>query len=390
VTSDGRTIAGLSAAHLVTDLYGPALPAIISLLILRLGFSYLAAGLLVTVYNAVSSLAQPGIGLIHDRKGLQLPPALSILLCGLFISLLGVAPGFSAMLLFCGIAALGHAAFHPVALALTGRMSTDENRGQVISYFVVGGNLGFALGPIAAGAAIELLGQEGILLMALPALAMAAVFPFLVPSLPRGMPGGSGNPAAPGPASWTPVAILVAAASLRAMVIFGSIAYLPTFLVERGFSLLAANTLLSLTLLVGVAGQFLGGAVSDRSGRKETILAGMAGTAVFLTGFLLIPGPAGLLSLMLFGFSLWSSFSVTLAIAHELLPGNLGLASGLLLGLSMGVGGLGVALIGALGDAIGLAGALWSLLGITLIAIPLFVVLPYPWRARRTYSYGES
>jgi FSR family fosmidomycin resistance protein-like MFS transporter len=164
VTGSGRTMAGLSAAHLVIDLYGPALPAIISLLIVTAGYSYLAAGLLVTVYNAVSSLAQPGTGWIHDRKGMHVPPALSILLCGLFISLLGLAPSLGVMLLFCAIAALGHAAFHPVALALTGRMSTDANRGRIISYFVVGGNLGFALGPLAAGVAITALGQEGILL----------------------------------------------------------------------------------------------------------------------------------------------------------------------------------------------------------------------------------
>jgi FSR family fosmidomycin resistance protein-like MFS transporter len=385
--TDRRTIAGLSAAHLVIDLYGPALPAIMSFLILVYGFSYFAAGLLVTVYNLVSSLAQPGIGWVHDRKGMQLPPGLSILVCGVFISLLGIAPGFGAMLAFCGIAALGHAAFHPVALSLTGRESTDANRGRILSYFVVGGNLGFALGPLAAGAAIGILGAEGVLLMAIPAIAMAVALPFLLPRQEnRTAPApGEGGAAAPAPApaiAWMPVAILVAAASLRSMVIFGSISFLPTYLAEGGLGLLMANTLLTVMLLVGVGGQVLGGAVSDRSGRKETILAGMVATAVFLAGFLLLPGAFGLLSLMLFGFSLWSSFSVTLAISHELLPGNLGLASGLLLGLSMGAGGVGVALIGALGDAVGLGLALWSLLGITLLATLLFLVLPYPWRRK--------
>ena len=384
MTASTRTITGLSIAHLVTDLYGPALPAIISLLILRYGYSYLAAGLLVTVYNAVSSLAQPGIGWIHDRKGMHLPPSLSILVCGLFISLLGLAPGFGVMLLFCSIAALGHAAFHPVALSLIGRQSTDANRGRVISYFVVGGNLGFALGPLAAGAAIELLGQGGILFMVIPALAMAMALPALLPSSSRRPPltiTGVFQDAAP--VAWKPVGILVAAASLRSMVIFGSIAYLPTFLAGQGFDLFTANSILTLMLLVGVGGQVLGGAVSDRSGRKETILAGMAATALFLAGFLVLPGLFGLACLMLFGFSLWSSFSVTLAIAHELLPENLGLASGLLLGLSMGFGGLGVALIGGIGDAVGLAGAFWALLLITVLAIPLFIALPYPWRGRR-------
>jgi FSR family fosmidomycin resistance protein-like MFS transporter len=315
---------------------------------------------------------------------MQLPPSLSILIAGVFISLLGIAPGFGTMLTFCGIAALGHAAFHPVALSLTGRESTDANRGRVLSYFVVGGNLGFALGPLAAGAAIGILGEAGVLLMAIPAIAMAIALPLLLPPAarsPSSGPAGGGAPTAC-PISWTPIVILVGAASLRSMVIFGSIAYLPTYLAEGGLGLIAANTLLTVMLLVGVGGQVIGGAASDRSGRKETILAGMAGTAVFLAGFLLLPGSAALLSLMLFGFSLWSSFSVTLAIAHELLPGNLGLASGLLLGFSMGVGGLGVALIGALGDSIGLAGAFWALLGITLLAILLFVILPYPWKGR--------
>ena len=86
--TDTRTVAGLSAAHLVIDLYGPALPAIMSFLILTYGFTYFAAGLLVTVYNVVSSLTQPAIGWLHDRKGMQLHPALAILVAGVFISLL--------------------------------------------------------------------------------------------------------------------------------------------------------------------------------------------------------------------------------------------------------------------------------------------------------------
>jgi FSR family fosmidomycin resistance protein-like MFS transporter len=169
------------------------------------------------------------------------------------------------------------------------------------------------------------------------------------------------------------------------MVIFGSIAYLPTLLVQRGMDLFSANALLTLMLLVGVAGQVAGGAASDRSGRKETILVGMAATILFLAGFLLLGGPLSLLCLMAFGFALWSSFSVTLAISHELLPSDLGLASGLLLGLSMGAGGLGVALIGGIGDTVGLPAAFRALIGISVLALLLFLFLPYPWRnARRS------
>jgi FSR family fosmidomycin resistance protein-like MFS transporter len=179
------------------------------------------------------------------------------------------------------------------------------------------------------------------------------------------------------------VVVLVTAASLRAMVIFGSIAYLPTLLVERGTDLFSANALLTLMLLAGVVGQVTGGASSDRWGRKETILAGMAATILFLAGFLTLGSPFSLLCLMAFGFVLWSSFSVTLAISHELLPSDLGLASGLLLGLSMGAGGLGVALIGSIGDALGLPAGFWALIGISALALLLFLFLPYPWRGRK-------
>ncbi|MDD1653101.1 MAG: MFS transporter, partial [Methanomicrobiales archaeon] len=168
-----RTVWVLSAGHLVADLYGPALPAIIALLVLQQGYSYLAAGLLITVYNSVSSFTQPVIGWLHDHRGIGLPLGLSILISGLFIPLVGVAGNYAVILLCCAIAALGHAAFHPVALATTGHLSEDANRGRLLSYFVVGGYLGFALGPVAAGAALDAIGLPGTLLLAIPAIGIA-------------------------------------------------------------------------------------------------------------------------------------------------------------------------------------------------------------------------
>jgi FSR family fosmidomycin resistance protein-like MFS transporter len=363
----------------VADLYGPALPAIIALLVLQAGYTYLAAGLLITVYNSVSSFTQPVIGWVHDRRGIGLPLGLSILISGIFISLVGVAGSYPVILLCCAVAALGHAAFHPVALATTGRLSEDANRGRILSYFVVGGNLGFALGPVVAGAALDLFGLTGTLLLAIPALAMALLLYFLQPAVTAparstaGRPGGESAP----PTDWRAMAILLSASSLRAVVIFGSVAFLPAYLVGLGYDLLMANMIATAMLAAGVAGQMTGGALSDRHGRKGTIVAGMALAIVALAAFLSRTGWVSLLFLLLFGFALWSSFSVTLAIAHELMPGELGLSSGLLLGFSMGLGGLGVAAIGSLADTIGLAGALSSLILPLAAATVLMAVLPY-------------
>jgi FSR family fosmidomycin resistance protein-like MFS transporter len=363
----------------VADLYGPALPAIIALLVLQQGYTYLAAGLLITVYNSVSSFTQPVIGRIHDRRGTGLPLGLSILISGVFISLVGVAGSYPLILLCCAIAALGHAAFHPVALATTGRLSEDANRGRLLSYFVVGGNLGFALGPVVAGVALDMFGLTGTLLLALPALAIALLLYFLYPAgsaRAHGTVDRHNGESVP-PTDWRAMAILLSASSLRAVVIFGSVAFLPAYLVGLGYDLLTANILSTAMLAAGVAGQMTGGALSDRHGRKGTIVTGMAVAMVALPGFLFTTGWVSLLFLLVFGFALWSSFSVTLAIAHELMPGELGLSSGLLLGFSMGLGGLGVAAIGSLADAIGLAGALASLLIPLAAATVLMAVLPY-------------
>jgi MFS transporter, FSR family, fosmidomycin resistance protein len=381
-----RTVWILSAGHLVADLYGPALPAIIALLVLQQGYTYLAAGLLITVYNSVSSFTQPVVGWIHDRRGIGLPLGVSILISGLFISFVGVAGSYPLILLCCAIAALGHAAFHPVALATTGRLSEDTNRGRLLSYFVVGGNLGFALGPVVAGIALDTFGLTGTLLLALPALAIALLLYFLHPARAGPAHGtvsrSGGEPVHP--TDWRAMAILLSASSLRAVVIFGSVAFLPAYLVGRGYDLLTANMLATAMLAAGVAGQMAGGTLSDRHGRKEVIVAGMAIGIAALAAFLSTTGWVSLLCLLLFGFALWSSFSVTLAIAHELMPGELGLSSGLLLGFSMGLGGLGVAAIGSLADSIGLSAALSSLLLPLAAAAVLMVVLPYRGRKAET------
>ena len=382
-----RTVWVLSGGHLVADLYGPALPAIMALLVLQSGYTYLAAGLLITVYNSVSSFTQPVIGWVHDRRGIGLPLGLSILVSGLFISLVGVAGSYAVILVCCAVAALGHAAFHPVALATTGRLSQDANRGRLLSYFVVGGNLGFALGPVVAGAALDLFGLTGTLLLAIPALVMAIILYFLQPiaPAPARVTGDRPVESAP-PTDWKAMAILLAASSLRAVVIFGSVAFLPAYLVGRGYDLLTANVLATAMLAAGVAGQMAGGALSDRRGRKEVIVAGMAVAIVALAAFLATTGWVSILFLLCFGFALWSSFSVTLAIAHELMPGELGLSSGLLLGFSMGLGGLGVAAIGSLADTVGLAAALSTLILPLAAATVLMGVLPY--RRRRAMTAG--
>lgn len=166
---------------MVTDIYMPVLPAILPLLILNNGYSYLAAGLLVTAYNITSSFTQPVVGWLSDARGFSVSITISLLVSAVFVALMGIAHNYYLLMLFAVIAALGHACFHPTALSIVSRLCTSENRGRITSYFVVGSNVGYALGPLLAGILVWVFGLPGLLFLVFPALIMAFTLRSLLP-----------------------------------------------------------------------------------------------------------------------------------------------------------------------------------------------------------------
>lgn len=379
MTSNTKSVWGLSAAHLVTDLYSPVLPAILPLLIADQGYSFFLAGLIVTVYNLTSSFVQPLVGWVFDTRGFAVHIGTSVAISAIFISIVGLLDNYYLVLASVAIAALGHAFFHPSALGTVSRLTRDATRGRITSYFVIGGNLGYAIGPICAGVAVGLMGLPGLAILAIPGLVMAVVLRRILPS-----PDRSAVPEIPAPAakpSHRAIGLLVAASGLRAWAIFGSVAFLPTILTMRGFDLVTANILVSGMLIAGVVGQLVGGALSDRYGRKEYTLLGLVTAIPPFVVFLSTSGILSLVALMIFGFILWSTFAVTVAMAHEIAPGNVGVVSGLMLGLAVGVGGLGVSITGWIADMTTLTLGLTTIPLAIILAVPLFLLVPYPWKS---------
>ena len=360
----------------------PVLPAILPLLIANNGYSYLAAGLLVTAYNLTSSFTQPVIGWLSDTKGFTINISVSLFISAIFVALMGITQNYTLLMLFAVLAALGHALFHPAALSLVSRLCTSENRGRITSYFVVGGNFGYAIGPVIAGALVWWLGLPGLLLLIFPAIIM--VF-----GLRRLLPGGiagacEGHPApvhfsgkAP---SKKPFIILMIASILRAWAVFAAMTFLPMYLVTQGYTLFTATMIVTLMLLSGVGGQVAGGQISDRIGRKEFMVFALACAIPAFYLFFASTGLVAIIAILLFGFFLWSTFAVAVAMSHELLPQNIGLASGIMLGLAIGFGGLGVAVNGMIADHYSLATALGTIPVPIAGAIVLMLLLPYPWK----------
>jgi FSR family fosmidomycin resistance protein-like MFS transporter len=367
---------------MVTDIYMPVLPAILPLLIANNGYSYFTAGLLITAYNVTSSFTQPVLGWLSDKKGLTVNISISLLISAVFVALMGIAQNYYLIMLLAVLAALGHACFHPAALSMVSRLCTSENRGRLTSYFVVGGNLGYAIGPVLAGALVWWLGLPGLLFLVLPAIAMAFALKYI-------LPGGITRACAPKAelpdtghvvTSKKPFIILMIASILRAWAIFAAITFLPLYLVSQGYDLVMASMIVTLMLLTGVAGQVAGGHFSDRYGRKEFMIFGLVLSIPPFCLFMLTGGILSIVCLLLFGFFLWSTFAVAVAMSHELLPGNVGLASGIMLGLAIGFGGLGVAVNGIIADHYSLAAALGTIPIPIAGAILLMIVLPYPWK----------
>jgi len=371
-----RDIGRLTLAHIVNDTYFPMLVALQPILITTLGYSYFQAALLVMTYSLLSSVLQPVFGHLADKTGFRVSISLSILLSGCGIALLGQLTDHYLIMLGCvALSAVGTASFHPGALTKVGAIAASGNRGKITSFFIIGGILAQAIGPIIAGLALAYGTIQSISWLVVPALIMALVL--LVYPVPDTCPVASKTSAA-GTGNWNPVILLFAGSTLRAWVTFGAMTFLPTFLVLNGYPLLEATALVSVMLLAGVAGQVAGGALSDRVGRKPVVVVT---TIAAIPAFLAILFTHGILliaAIIAFGFLLWSSFAVTIAMAHELMPAQIGLVSGLFLGISMGAGGIGVSLSGAVADWAGLDASLLLFPVIILAAAVLFLMVGYP------------
>jgi MFS transporter, FSR family, fosmidomycin resistance protein len=308
--------------------------------------------------------------------------SISLFISANFVALMGIAHDYYLIMAFAILAALGHACFHPTALSLVSRLCSPENRGTITSYFVVGGNLGYAIGPVLAGILVWAFGLQGLLFLVIPALVMVVLLRYLLPGGIAGACEQHAKPALPveAPRSIRPFAILMIASILRAWAVFAAITFLPMYLVTQGYSLVAASTVMTLMLLAGVAGQIAGGRISDRIGRKEFMVFGLVLAIPFFYCFFAMTGILAIVALLLFGFFLWSTFAVAVAMSHELLPGNIGLASGMMLGIAIGFGGLGVAVNGLIADHYSLAAALSTIPIPIAVAVVLMAMVPYPWK----------
>ena len=387
---DPRPILLLSLGHLVADLYQGAVPALLPLWKQAFALPYAATGAIMLALQVCSSVVQPLFGLLDDRARQRswLPAAAA--LAGLGMAVAVLAPSYRLVLAGVMVGGLGVALYHPEA-SRRAHENSGALRATAMSWFSVGGNLGIGLGPLVVAALLAR--GETALASALAAIGLAAAWLLRVQGprlLARGTHGtgsaaspstGAGrgrraSGAGPGADRWGAVWLLSSVVVVRSWVHAGVQSFVPLLLTERGLPTAQAQSLLAVFLLAGAAGTLVGGPLADLTGRKPVMAGSMALSVplVWLIGRV----EAGALPVVLAaaGFALVSTFSVSVVLAQELLPSRVGTASGIVLGASVGTGGIGVALLGWLADARGLPVAMQAMAWLPLVGLALTVGLP--------------
>jgi MFS transporter, FSR family, fosmidomycin resistance protein len=350
----------ISFCHLLNDTMQALLPALYPVLKSAFDLDFGQIGLITLTFQLTASLLQPAVGLYTDHRPqpYSLVAGMGLSLAGLLV--LSIAPSYPLLLLSAALVGMGSAVFHPESSRVA-RMASGGRHGFAQSLFQVGGNTGSALGPLLAAFVVVPRGQRSVAWFSAAALAGMVILARVgawynahrrtaararsairTHDLPRGKVVGA-------------LAILLILVFSKNVYLASISSYYTFYLIEK-FDLSVQSAQLHLFVFLGAvaAGTIIGGPVGDRLGRKWVIWASILGVLPFT---LALPYVSlfwtGVLSVVI-GVILASAFSAILVFAQELVPGRVGMVSGLFFGFAFGTAGIGAALLGDLADRAGI------------------------------------
>ena len=378
---DAVAIVLLAAGHLVVDLYQGSVPALLPLWRQAFHLPYAAAGSILLALQLSSSVVQPLFGMMGDRLQSRWVLPLAVALAGAGLAAAVLAQGLAGVMAGVVLGGLGIALYHPEgsrrAYERGGRLQATAQSG-----FALGGNVGMAMGPALVAAAggvpatlATLLGGVGVVMATLLAAASRRLVPPQAASrvVPQARNDNGASPAAP---IWGALALLGAVVVVRSWVHVGLQAMIPLYLTDQGMAAADVQRLLSVFLLAGAVGTVISGPLADVVGRKPIIVGSMALVAPMLYFMVRASLLWSLVWMVLTGCVVVSTFSVATVMAQEMLPGHVGVATGIILGLAVGTGGIGATLLGWVADHWGVSTALGLMPALALLGLALALRLP--------------
>lgn len=369
-----------SLGHFLNDFYGNFLPVLLPIIMPRLGLSLTLSGLLVMVMSITSNILQPAIGYLMDHRNIARLLVPVIPFGALCITGIGFVESKAMLFILIALTGLSISAYHPLGSTFTVRLTDDTHQGSAASYFIAGGNLGFAISPILLVFFLSAYSLTDLPWLTIPAFLFAAVCAVLrLSSL-------STCTNAKVPVRFCSlfrnksILLLNLSMGLRCVTHVSLSTFLPLLLVEAGYSSIASGSMLTLFLAGCTVGGLVGGYLGDRIAHKKIIACSLL-LAIFPTVYFYQHAstePLSCLALFLAGALVLAPQPSSLVWAQKALPGGEATAGGMMMGFSFGLGSLGNAVVAAAGDHIGLPSALlFSALTLPLAGITA-ILAPFP------------
>jgi MFS transporter, FSR family, fosmidomycin resistance protein len=382
---DVRSMALLAIAHVADDCNQSFIPALLPYLIVWRGISHTEAGTLVLAQAISSSVVQPVIGHLADRKSMPWLIAVGLILAGCGVAAVGFMPTLPLMMLGALVSGIGVAVFHPEAARFANYVA-GAKKATGMRWFAAGGNVGFAVGPLFATAAVAAWKLPGTLAAAVPVTVVGIVVLLEGRRLRSFVPAHATSRTGQGTDDWLSFGKLSAFVTVRAMAYFGFVAFVPIYVVEvlHGSPALG-DELLTVFLFSGVLGTLSGGPIADRFGRR-TVMVWSTALAALMTVVLVAATHGGNLLLaipllVVTGFVFVASQAAFVVLGQEFLPNRMGLASGVTLGLAVSLGGAFSPAMGAIADAHGVAATILTAAALSIVAALIAFTLPGERRA---------
>lgn len=368
----------LAMGHFFNDFYCNFLPILLPILIPKLGLSLTLSGALVMVMSLSANVLQPVFGYFMDKYNFNKIMPLIIPFGAVFICLTNWASNFIILAVLIGLSGLAVSTFHPMGAGLVSKVAPDGKISTCISIFVAGGSFGFALAPILLVYFMQMYSLDYLPILIIPAIILGILMyssglskaRFVNEQVAKNMHFNLAQIL-----QNKPLMLLNISMGLRAWLFTALVTFLPLWAIEKGCDNTLSGWILTIYLCGSVIGGLIGGALNDKIGYKKVILWALIFTLIPTMYFLFAQQINILMYIALFvgGGLVMAANPGAIVWGQDLLPDNPGMASGMMLGLSFGLGGFGTMFTGSLAESYGLTMAL----ALTAILLVISIVLVY-------------
>lgn len=385
-----RTLLAATFGHFSVDMYSGMVPLILLALTDTLHLTYSQVGFVSMCYSLAGSLSQPPFGWLGDRRGNRPMAVLGVAAIAITVGIMRFVDNYLVLLALAIIAGLGSGAFHPQGATLAAQ-TIPSQRGSAASIFMLGGNSGYAFGPILGAAIFGFAGTLMPEMLAAIGFAQAALIFWLLAERQRQFANGT-NSRVMAATTMAPMTVII---TLTLIIFFRSwmsqavSTYVPQVFRTFGYSNAEAGAVLFAVLLPLAIGGLIGGTLSDRIGRRRVLIVSTALSGPALWLLLQTTGALAFVYAALLGVTIGASFPVTLVMAQSLVPRGLGLMSGIVLGFTFVAGAVGTGVSGVLADQIGLLPTMYFNAALPLVAAGLAFFLPADELTAQTQTVTE-